>query len=361
MGLILACWFWGYAVLQIPAGLIVDRIGSKRGLLLFVVVWSMLTGIAAVATGFPELLVLWSFMGLAQTGLVPGAAKGIGNWFSPTGRAFASGMLGASMALGGAIAPVVAAYLLEWVSWRQLLGLYVLPGMVWAFAFAMIVPDRRGPSIAPAPFLETIGRMASSAPMWLLCAQQFFRAAAMALFFTWFPRFLQETRGVTQTESGSLALWPGLAAMVGGVLGGLTSDAILAITGNRRWSRQGIAVIGMACCSALALCAYVAPTTNTMIALVSAAAFCGTFGGVSGYSVCIDFGGNRVGTVISVMNMCGNVGAGLFPLAVGYVVAGTGRWDVVLPLFAAIFAIDGICWAMLNPSRPLFEDDHGPH
>jgi nitrate/nitrite transporter NarK len=233
--------------------------------------------------------------------------------------------------------------------------------MVWAFAFAMIVPDRRGPSIAPAPFLETIGRMASSAPMWLLCAQQFFRAAAMALFFTWFPRFLQETRGVTQTESGSLALWPGLAAMVGGVLGGLTSDAILAITGNRRWSRQGIAVIGMACCSALALCAYVAPTTNTMIALVSAAAFCGTFGGVSGYSVCIDFGGNRVGTVISVMNMCGNVGAGLFPLAVGYVVAGTGRWDVVLPLFAAIFAIDGICWAMLNPSRPLFEDDHGPH
>ena len=42
MGLIMACWFWGYAVLQIPAGLIVDRIGSKRGLLLFVVAWSAL-------------------------------------------------------------------------------------------------------------------------------------------------------------------------------------------------------------------------------------------------------------------------------------------------------------------------------
>ena len=90
-----------------------------------------------------------SFMGLAQTGLVPGAAKGIGNWFSPTGRAFASGMLGASMALGGAIAPLVAAYLLEWVSWRQLLGLYVLPGLVWAFAFAMIVPERRGSATTP--------------------------------------------------------------------------------------------------------------------------------------------------------------------------------------------------------------------
>jgi MFS family permease len=162
---------------------------------------------------------------------------------------------------------------------------------------------------------------------------------------------------VTQTESGTLAFWPGLAAMVGGVLGGLTSDLILAATGNRRWSRQGVAVIGMACCSALAFAAYAAPTTIAMIALISAAAFCGTFGGVSGYSVCIDFGGNRVGTVISVMNMCGNVGAGLFPLAIGYIVMETGRWDS-LPLFAVI--CDRWHLLLLNPSRPLFEDDHGP-
>jgi sugar phosphate permease len=162
---------------------------------------------------------------------------------------------------------------------------------------------------------------------------------------------------VTQAESGSLALWPGLAAMVGGILGGITSDLILAATGNRRLSRQGVAVAGMFCCTALALAAYFATDTLTMIVCISLAAFCGTFGGVSGYSVCIDFGGRRVGIVISVMNMCGNVGAGLFPLSVGLLVVDTGRWDLVLPIFAAIFAIDGFCWALLNPSRPLFEDN----
>jgi sugar phosphate permease len=187
-GLIMACWFWGYAVLQVPAGLIVDRIGSKRGLLVFVVAWSLLTGFAAIATGFPELLVLWSLMGLAQTGLVPGAAKGIGNWFSPTGRAFASGILGASMALGGAIAPLIAAYLLEWVPWRQLLGLYVLPGLVWAFSFALIVPGRHGSRAKPAPFLDTIGRMAANRRCCFSVPSSSF-ASAMALFFTWFPRF----------------------------------------------------------------------------------------------------------------------------------------------------------------------------
>ena len=78
---------------------------------------------------------------------------------------------------------------------------------------------------------------------------------------------------------------------------------------------------------------------------------------MSGYSLCLDFGGRRVGMVISVMNMCGNIGAGLFPLAIGILVKSTGRWDMILPIFAGIFAIDGLCWAMLNPSRPLFEND----
>jgi sugar phosphate permease len=360
MGLIMSCWFWGYALLQIPAGWITDRLGSKRSLAVFVVAWSLLTGLAGVATGFPELAILWSLMGLAQTGLVPGAAKSIGDWFSPTGRAFGSGMFGASMALGGAIAPVVAAYLLQLVTWRQLLGLYIIPGLAWVWAFAIIVPGQRRTATSPVPFGDTLSRILNSGPMLLLCAQQFFRAAAMALFFTWFPRFLQETRGVSEMESGRLALWPGLAAMIGAVLGGIASDMLLKLTGNRRLSRQGIAVVGMICCAALSITAYFATETFAIISLISLAAFCGTFGGVSGYAVCIDFGGRRVGTVISVMNTCGNVGAGLFPLAVGYLVTKTGRWDLVLPLFAAIFAVDAICWAVLNPSRRLFEENDGP-
>jgi sugar phosphate permease len=359
MGLIMGCWYWAYALLQIPAGWVTDRLGSKRALLIFVVAWSALTGWAGVANGFVGLLILWSLMGFAQTGLVPGAARGIGEWLPPTGRAFGSGLVASSMALGGAMAPLIAAWLLGWFSWRQVLGLYVLPGFLWALCFLIIVPSRHGLAPPTDSLRVTFLRMVESPPMLLLCAQQFFRAAAMALFFTWFPRFLQEVFGVTQSESGALAMWPGLAAMVGGVIGGIVSDAILHATGNRRLSRQGIAVAGMFCCAGFALAAYFSADVRVTILLLSVAAFFGTFGGVSGYSVCIDFGGRRVGTVISVMNMCGNVGAGLFPLAVGHLVVATGRWDLVLPLFAAIFVIDGVCWAFLNPKRPLFEEDHG--
>src|SRR4051812_26771418 len=77
MGLVMSCWFWGYALLQVPAGWLTDRLGSRRALVLFIVAWSLLTGLAGLAGGFPELVLLWSLMGLAQTGLVPGAARSI--------------------------------------------------------------------------------------------------------------------------------------------------------------------------------------------------------------------------------------------------------------------------------------------
>jgi sugar phosphate permease len=358
MGLIMGCWYWSYALLQIPAGWITDRLGSKRSLVLFVTLWSAFTGLAGLAGGFLELLFLWSLVGLAQTGLVPGAAKSIGAWFPPTGRAFASGLFAASMALGSAVAPVIAATLLDWgITWQQLLGLYVLPGVVWAVAFVLVVPDRRDPAPQAASVGATFRQMAVSVPMQLLCLQQFLRAAAMVFFFTWFPRFLQETRGLTQLESGQIAAWPGIGAMFGGILGGIVSDGLLKATGSRRLSRQGVAVAGTLICAGFALAAHYVVDARGTVLLLSAAAFWGMFAGVSGYSVCLDVGGRRVGTVISVMNMCGNVGGGVFPFVIGWLVDRTGSWNFVLPLFAALFTIDAVCWALMNPKRPLFEND----
>jgi MFS transporter, ACS family, aldohexuronate transporter len=360
MGLIMGCWFWGYALLQIPAGWVTDRIGSKRSLAVFVALWSALTGMAALAGGFYQLLFLWSLVGLAQTGLVPGAAKAIGTWFPPTGRAFASGLFAASMALGSAVAPVLAAWLLLRYDWQQLLRIYMLPGLLWVAVFALVVPDRRDAAPQTGSLAATIGRMATSFPMQLLCLQQFLRAAAMVFFFTWFPRFLQETWQVSQFESGQLAWWPGVGAMFGGISGGIVSDWLLKVTGRRRISRQGVAVAGTLLCAGLALSAAYAADVVVAVLFLSAAAFWGFFAGVSGYSVCLDVGGRRVGTVISVMNTCGNVGGGVFPIVIGALVSRTGNWDFVLPLFAGMFVADAVCWALMNPKRPLFEDDEYP-
>ena len=73
---------------------------------------------------------------------------------------------------------------------------------------------------------------------------------------------------------------------------------------------------------------FVADVRSSMV-LITLGAFFATFGGVSGYTVAIKFGGRHVATVFSTMNMCGNFGASLFPIAAGWLVAQTGNWNLI--------------------------------
>jgi ACS family D-galactonate transporter-like MFS transporter len=371
MGYIQSAWYLGYAVMQIPSGWTADRVGSRSAIAGFCVLWSTLTLLSGFATGFVSLLVVWCLMGMAQAGAFPCAAKAIGQMFTNTERARASGILASGMAIGGAIAPLITAAALEFLTpvaeswqvyrWRLLLAGVAVPGVLWTICFLVAVPatvfsEAQPQSSRAAPI--DWNRLFRSKSLALLCAQQFFRAAAMVFFLTWFPTFLQKTRGVSSLNSGVLTTIAGMGGVLGSLSGGFCSDWLLQRTGNKRLSRQGIAVVGMASCAVLIAISYFIVDTRTSITAIAAGAFCATFGGVSGYTVAIDFGGRHVATVFSTMNMCGNFGATLFPITAGWLVATTGNWNLILFLFAAIMAVDAVCWAVLNPQGTLFGDSH---
>lgn len=376
MGWIQSAWYFSYGLMQIPSGWLADRLGSRRALAIFSVVWSLATLLTAFVTDFVSLLVMWSLMGAAQAGAFPCAAKALGRIFPETERARATGLLASGMTLGGAIAPVMTAMILQsltaWADawgidrWRLLLGAYAVPGILWTAVFLGLVSLRKLPAGAKPSASNTSAanvpvdwsRLLRSWPLGLLCAQQFFRAAGMVFFMTWFPTFLQKTRDVTLLGSGVLTTVAGIGGMVGSLTGGFFSDWLLLRTGNKRLSRQGIAVVGMGLCSLLIVASYFVSDVQQSIALITLGAFCATFGGVSGYTVAISFGGRQVATVFSTMNMFGNLGAALFPLTAGWLVTQTGNWNLILFLFACVMAIDALCWAFLNPQGTLFGDEH---
>jgi nitrate/nitrite transporter NarK len=244
---------------------------------------------------------------------------------------------------------------------------------VWAVAFALVVPPPERPAPAPEPQDDWAltpaanpepaprapvrwGRLLTNPHMILLCGQQFMRAAAVALFFTWFPRYLQEAKGVSVAESGGLAAWPLVVGMFGALLGGTISDWLLRKTGNPRLSRQGLAVVATALCAGVSLAAYYAESARAAVILVSVAGFCGYASGVSAYAMAITMGGKRVAPVFATMNMSGNVGAGVFPFVLGLLVGHSGNWNVTLVLFAGLFAGATVCWAILNPKGTLFDE-----
>ncbi len=179
----------------------------------------------------------------------------------------------------------------------------------------------------------------------------------MVFFLTWFPTFLQKTRGVSSLNSGVLTTVAGVGGVLGSLTGGFFSDWLLERTGNPRLSRQGVAVAGMASCSLLIVSSYFIHDVNASIALISLGVFCAAFAGISGSTLAMSFGGRNVATVFSAMNMFGNLGAALFPVTAGWLVAQTGNWNLMLFLFAGIMASSAVCWAFVNPQGTLCGDE----
>lgn len=368
MGYVQSAWYLAYALMQIPGGRVADRLGSRRALTIFSIAWSLATFGAAFASGFWSLVVLWALMGAAQAGAFPCAAKALGQIFPETQRARATGLLASGMMIGGAIGPVLTASFLQYLKpyaghmgidrWRMLLAIYAVPGLLWPVVFLATIPSNRLPAGHGVGDRSGVPwqKLVSDRSLALLCAQQFFRAAGMVFFLTWFPTFLQKTRGVDVLASGILTTVAGIGGVLGSLSGGTFSDWLYRRTGNARASRQGIAIAGMSACAGLIVASYFANDVRISIALISVGAFCASFGGVSGYTVAISYGGSQVATVFSTMNMCGNFGAALFPVTAGRLVAVTGNWNLILFLFAGIMAIDALCWALLNP-RGTFSGD----
>jgi MFS family permease len=369
MGWVQSSWYLAYGLMQLPSGWLADRYGSRRMLACFAVLWSLATLVTAAASGYHSLWILWGLMGAAQAGAFPCAAKAIGQIFPESRRARATGLLAFGMAVGGAAAPITTAALLELLwplsqqlqvdRWRLVLAAYSIPGLLWAGAFLWWVPRHhltdQTTRLAPAQQRLTWSKLLTDWSVILLCAQQFFRAAGMVFFLTWFPTFLQKTRGVSITESGILTTLAGAGAALGSLTGGFFSDWLFGVTGNARLSRQGIAIVGMSTCAILIVISSFVADLRSSIALIGLGAFCATFGGVSGYTVAINYGGRYVATVFSTMNMCGNMGAALFPVLAGWLVSATGNWNLILFSFAAIMAVDAICWAILNPRGTIDE------
>jgi MFS family permease len=374
LGFLQSAWHLGYAVFQIPAGRLADRIGGRRAIVLLAILWSLATAITGLARSYWEVVAAWTLMGGLQAGVFPCAVRSIGQVFDDKERARASGWLGAGMMAGGAIAPALTAWLLErfgaWEAadgiqrWRLCLVLYCLPGIAWAAAYwfgtRSLGLDAPRPAGAAAP-PDRAGAAGAGWRAWLdpslmlLCGQQFLRAAAMIFFVTWFPTYLRETRGVSLLQSGLLTTYVGVAAMVGGIGGGYASDWLLARTGSKRIARQCLAAVAMATCAVLIAVSFFVVDVNTAIALISIGAFVACFGGVAGYTVAIDYGGDRVATVFGAMNMTGAFGAMLFPVTVGWLVSATGTWNAALFTFAALMAVDAVLWMLLNPRGRFLE------
>lgn len=112
MSWFLSGFFWTYALSQVPAGWLADRFGARLMLAIYVVAWSLFTAQMGLVAGFALLLVARLLCGITQAGAYPTAGGVISRWVPLSKRATASAWVGLGGRMGGAIAPILTAFLM---------------------------------------------------------------------------------------------------------------------------------------------------------------------------------------------------------------------------------------------------------
>lgn len=352
-----------YTISQGLSGKLYDRIGTKRGFTVSIVVWSLASMAHAFSRGLFSLDCSRFVLGLGEAGNWPGAAKVIAQWFPVRQRALGMGIFNSGTSLGS----VVATPLIVWMQWR--FGWHATflvlggAGFVWlALWLRFYEAPERHPNITPEELaLIREGRPARAerpAPLgtllrrpeaWAIAISRFFADPVWWLYITWLPLYLYKTHGFSLQQIGMFAWLPFVAADAGSLGGGWLSGALIA----RGWSvnaARKTVIAGGALCMSAGMLAARAQSAGAALAFISVVLF--------GFQSWINnvqtmpsdyFPEEAVGAVTGMGGVGAGIGAMLFIQATGFVV---DRWHSytailwvagLLPLAAtaALFTLGG--------------------
>jgi ACS family glucarate transporter-like MFS transporter len=368
MGWVFSAFTLAYALFEIPAGYLGDRIGPRRVLLRIVLWWSFFT----VATGWMRnlwSLILTRFLfGAGEAGAFPNLTKAFNRWLPLHERSRAQGIMWMSARLGGAFTPLLVFGSLQFVSWRTAFLLFGLIGVVWAVIFywwyrddprthrsvnaaeAALLPEEAG---AGEHFKIPWGTLFTSRTVWCLCGQYFACSYCFYFFITWFPTYLLKQHGFDMKQSALLAGTPLMVGAFGSLFAGWIASHLSRWLGDVGRARRYIGAVG--CVGAALLLVAAGKLTQPYLAVTAIAlvAFFNDIQMPGAWTACMDVGGKSVGTLSGTMNMMGNVGGFLSPLVCGYLVQHTGNWSLVFYVTAAMYVLGIFFWLAMDPVTPL--------
>src|SRR5262249_9194115 len=124
-----------YCLFEVPTGHWGDRFGSRGVIARVVLWWSAFTALTGAAFGLWSLLAFRFLFGAGEAGALPNAARVVSRWFPPQDRGQATGAITPPALSGGAIAPFLAALLIESIGWRLTFAVFGVVGVAWAALF----------------------------------------------------------------------------------------------------------------------------------------------------------------------------------------------------------------------------------
>ncbi len=260
-----------YTIAYAISGRLVDRIGHRISLSLFVGIWSLANMAIGFSRSLGQLALCRVIMGAAESGNYPAALRATTSWFPAHLRGSACGAYQAGSATAAVVAvPIIALMATHW-RWRSVFILPGVVGLLWVAAWWWICRDPSaeyaGRNLEPqSTQVIPLAGLVGDRNVWGIVLARLVSDQVWYFCLFWMPGYLQENLKLTLLEAGWIGWLPFLCADLGGLLGGVVSDRFIAAGWNPCQARKRV-LIGTALAAPLGILIPFAQYTALAIAL----------------------------------------------------------------------------------------------
>jgi len=367
LGLLFSAFFWTYALLQIPTGLILDRFGVSRVGRIGALLWGLASILTACAGGFGGIFMARALLGIAEAPGFPASAKATGYWFPRRERAMATAIFDAAAKFSNVIGVPLVAMTVVHLGWRWGFGLTAALSLAYFVAFTVVYRDPSQDSklsaqeyhhiVSGGATAEGVSQGGSWAMLGYLLKQRKVWGLSIGfaaygyvfyLFLTWLPGYLVQSMHMSILKSASYAAIPWVFATLSDLLvGGWLIDYLIARGHDETRIRKAVLLGGMM----LGLAVFGATTTDKpelaimwiTIALSGLAAAAPV--GWSLPSLIAPHGGT--GTVGGIMNFANNMMGAVAPIVTGYIVGTTHSFSTAFLIAGCMLIIGMLAFIFL--------------
>jgi MFS transporter, ACS family, glucarate transporter len=379
LGWVFSAFLLGYAIFQVPGGVLARRYGPRRVITLGVVWWGVFTALTAVtlpgarAALFTLILVRFA-LGAGEAVMFPAANQFVERWIPIAERGRANGIIFSGVGLGSALAPPLVTAIILRDGWQASFWFCAAIGLVaaavWYFA-ARDTPEQH-PWVRAAELehirsgrgdvTKAVAQAADGGPQttaipWriilhskevlALSASYFCYGYVSWIFFSWFYIYLAQVRGLSLKTSALYSTLPFLAMTLGAISGGLASDWLTRHVSARagRCYLPSFGFVLTAVLLAVGSSAHSASIASLVLAGGAGALYLSQS---SFWSVTADCAGQCAGVASGFMNMSGHISGALTAMVTPLIAAHFG-WTASFLTASVVATVGAIVWLAVDP------------
>src|SRR6266852_2793056 len=361
IGLIFSVFFWSYALLQIPVGVVLDRFGVMPIGRIGAALWSGATALTALSSGVGGIIIARFLLGIAEAPAFPANAKATGYWFPRSERGLATAIFDSAAKFSNVIGALLIGLAIVHFGWRGAFWSMAILNLAYFVVFYLVYRDpsadprlsaieydyiRSGGGAVEGAAATSAGAMLgyllSTRKIWGLTIGFAAYGYSFALFLTWLPGYLVRELHMSILGSAEYTAVPWLVATIADlVIGGWLIDHLIRRGNDETRVRKTVLVTGMLLGLAVFGAAF---TTDPVIAIVWISIALGGLAAAApvGWSIpslIAPKGG--AATVGGIMNFVNNLMGAVAPIVTGFIVGVTGSFNGAF-LIAGIALLIGI-------------------